>query len=144
MSMRERTSMELPRALSGSKELRTWLGVASTWTTAGADCADAEKLCARKPIRRIARRARAKSMSLTAGAGPETSIGPRRAFGRARKLEGMCWLSLVVARMVPAEIIALACACSLRRPHWHFHPMNFRLLLIGTHGNPATGDQAGY
>src|SRR5271156_5606707 len=34
MSSWERTSMELPRALSGSKELMTWPGVASTWTVA--------------------------------------------------------------------------------------------------------------
>src|ERR1035437_7705477 len=34
MSTWERTSMELPRALSGSKELMACPGVASTWTVA--------------------------------------------------------------------------------------------------------------
>src|SRR5713101_703236 len=34
MSLRERTSIELPRALSGSKELIAWSGVASTRTVA--------------------------------------------------------------------------------------------------------------
>src|SRR6202011_1142897 len=42
----DRTSIELPRALSGSNELMTWPGVASTWTNAaavmsGAVCATA-------------------------------------------------------------------------------------------------------
>ena len=33
MSRWERASSELPSALSGSKELMTWVGVTSTWTT---------------------------------------------------------------------------------------------------------------
>src|ERR1700722_979584 len=49
----DKTSIELPRALSGSKELRARPGVASTWTVATrgsaafADWAVAEARCAR-------------------------------------------------------------------------------------------------
>src|SRR5271165_27301 len=54
MSFRDRTSTELPRALSGSKELMASPGVTSTWTIAvcgsaeDADCAGAVALCKTK------------------------------------------------------------------------------------------------
>src|ERR1700724_2644631 len=55
MSVRDRTSMELPRELSGSNELMAWPGVASTrtvaacpvpglWATANPVCAIDEKI----------------------------------------------------------------------------------------------------